>query len=56
MLVQVAAFRAIMRRRFLDGEEHAHIDYGLIDGDATLDDFWACEAAQDAQDAYFDAD
>lgn len=45
-----------MQTRFLlglDGEAH---DYAAIDANSSLDDHWAAQEAQDAQDAYFDAD
>lgn len=47
------AFRTDMQQRFLLGQE-AGVDYSAIDADAHLDEHWAREAAQDAEDAYFD--
>jgi hypothetical protein len=45
-----------MQHRFLDGLDGEHQDYGAIDADTTLDDDWAKQQAQDAEDAYFDAE
>lgn len=45
-----------MQHRFLDGLDGEHQDYAAIDADSTLDDDWAKEQAQDAEDAYFDAE
>lgn len=49
-------FLALMQQRFLNGDDHEHIDYHAIDKNATLDDDWAAEAEGDAQEKYFDAD
>jgi hypothetical protein len=45
-----------MQHRFLDGLDGEHQDYAVIDADTSLDDYWAREQAQDAEDAYFDSD
>lgn len=45
-----------MQHRFLDGLDGEHQDYAAIDGDVGLDEDWARQQAQDAEDAYFDAD
>jgi hypothetical protein len=45
-----------MQHRFLDGLDGEHQDYTEIDGDVGLDEDWAQQQAQDAEDAYFDAD
>jgi hypothetical protein len=53
----VAAFARVMRERFLSGKEDAaHVNYAAVDSDATLDERWAREAGQDAEDAYFGED
>lgn len=44
-----------MKARFLAGEEE-DVDYGAIDADDSLDEHWAREAQQDAEDKYFDED
>jgi hypothetical protein len=49
-------FLADMQSRFLLGLDAEQHDYAAIDADATLDDDLAAQQAQDAQDAYFDAD
>lgn len=54
--VQVQAFEAFMRQRFLAGGDAAFVDYAAIDGDVALDEFWAREEALDAQERYFDCD
>ncbi len=46
---------SIMRARFLSGEDSA-VNYKEIDNDASLDDDWAAQAENDAQDRYFDDD
>lgn len=46
---------SIMRAQFLSGEDTS-VDYRDIDNDASLDDDWAAQADQDAQDKYFEAD
>lgn len=56
MRVQVEAFEAFMRQRFLAGGDAAFVDYAAIDGDVALDEFWAREEALDAQERYFDCD
>jgi Coiled-coil domain containing protein (DUF2052) len=43
-----------MHQRFLAGEDEG-VDYRTVDRDASLDDDWAAEQQQDAEDAYFDA-
>lgn len=53
MRVQIAAFEAFMRQRFLAGGDAEFVDYRDIDNDAQLDEFWAREEAQDAQERYF---
>ena len=46
-----------MQERFLAGKESAaHVDYRSIDADESLDEHWSRQAAQDAEDAYFDSD
>ncbi|KAF6260234.1 coiled-coil domain-containing protein-domain-containing protein [Scenedesmus sp. NREL 46B-D3] len=45
-----------MQSRFLLGLDGEHQEYADIDGDAGLDEAWAAQQAQDAEDAYFDAD
>jgi hypothetical protein len=45
-----------MRRRFVDGQDAAHVDYSAIDADASLDEAWAVQEARDAEDAYFACD
>eukprot|EP00878_Enallax_costatus_P029639 GHUV01032175.1.p1 GENE.GHUV01032175.1~~GHUV01032175.1.p1 ORF type:complete len:373 (-),score=58.49 GHUV01032175.1:318-1436(-) len=45
-----------MQSRFLTGMDKDSIDYAVIDADAGLDDAWAEQQAQDAVDAYFNAD
>jgi hypothetical protein len=53
----VAAFARVMRERFLSGKEDAaHVNYAAVDSDAALDERWAREAGQDAEDAYFGED
>ena len=42
-----------MHQRFLAGEDEG-VDYRRLDRDASLDDDWAAEQQQDAEDAYFD--
>lgn len=42
-----------MHQRFLAGEDDG-VDYQKLDKDASLDDDWAAEQQQDAEDAYFD--
>lgn len=44
-----------MHARFLSGEDWA-VDYKDIDKDASLDDDWAAQAENDAQDRYFGDD
>jgi hypothetical protein len=48
-----AAFVSEMQQRFLQGQE-GECDYGAIDRDEALDEDWGREAAQDAEDAYFE--
>lgn len=43
----------LMHQRFLAGEDDG-VDYQKLDRDASLDDDWAAEQQQDAEDAYFD--
>lgn len=50
------AFLQEMRRRFVDGQDAAHVDYSAIDADASLDEAWAVQEARDAEDAYFACD
>lgn len=45
-----------MQTRFLSGKDDQNVDYAQIDADVGLDDAWAAQQAQDAEDAYFDAD
>eukprot|EP00879_Flechtneria_rotunda_P003334 GHRR01003560.1.p1 GENE.GHRR01003560.1~~GHRR01003560.1.p1 ORF type:complete len:329 (+),score=116.00 GHRR01003560.1:195-1181(+) len=45
-----------MQSRFLSGMDHEHQEYAAIDADVELDEDWAAQQAQDAEDAYFDAD
>jgi hypothetical protein len=53
----VAAFTRVMRERFLSGKEDAaHVNYAAVDSDTALDERWAREAGQDAEDAYFGED
>ena len=52
---RLVEFGRVMRERFLSGEDAAHVDYAAMDADESLDDTWRKEAAQDAEDAYFDA-
>jgi len=52
---RLAEFGRVMRERFLSGEDGEHVDYAAMDADVSLDDTWRKEAAQDAEDAYFDA-
>ena len=54
--VRLAEFQRMMRERYLEGEDGAHVDYKQVDGNQSLDDAWRREAAQDAEDAYFDDD
>lgn len=49
-------FLVEMQHRFLEGMDGEHHSYAAIDADVSLDDDWAKEQAQDAEDAYFDAD
>ena len=42
-----------LQAHFLSGEDDG-VDYALIDADASLDDDFARERQQDAEDAYFD--
>eukprot|EP00887_Chlorella_sp_A99_P000172 scaffold13.g172.t1 len=49
-----AAFLDLMKQRFLHGGDAQHVDYCAIDADASLDEDWAREERQDAEDAYFD--
>ena len=49
-------FMALMQQRFLAGDDHEHVDYAAIDKNASLDDDWAAQAEEDAQEKYFDAD
>ena len=46
---------SIMRARFLSGEDSA-VDYKDIDNDMSLDDDWAAQAENDAQEKYFEDD
>lgn len=46
---------SIMRARFLSGEDSA-VNYRDIDNDTSLDDDWAAQAENDAQDRYFEDD
>ena len=46
---------SIMRARFLSGNEPS-VNYQEVDNDASLDDDWAAQADQDAQDRYFEGD
>lgn len=43
----------LLQARYLSGEDEG-VDYGAIDADASLDDDFARERQQDAEDAYFD--
>lgn len=45
-----------MQSRFLSGLDIDSVDYAAIDGDVQLDEVWAAQQAQDAEDAYFEAD
>lgn len=45
-----------MQSRFLSGMDKDNVDYAMIDADAGLDEAWAAQQAQDAENAYFDAD
>ena len=49
-------FLALMHQRFLAGDDKEYVDYAAIDKNATLDDDWAAQAQDDAQEKYFDAD
>jgi hypothetical protein len=46
-------FLSIMKARFLAGDEEG-VNYDAIDKDASLDEHWAKEEQQDAEDKYFD--
>jgi hypothetical protein len=46
----------MLQSRFLLGLDGEHQEYADIDADVTLDEAWAAQQAQDAEDAYFDAD
>lgn len=46
---------SIMQARFLSGEDTA-VNYKEIDNDVSLDNDWALQADQDAQDKYFESD
>ena len=46
----------MMQQRFLSGKDHAHVNYHDIDANVALDDDWAAQANEDAQEKYFDAD
>jgi hypothetical protein len=46
-------FLSIMKARFLAGDEEG-VNYDVIDKDASLDEHWAKEEQQDAEDKYFD--
>ncbi len=53
---RVESFARLMRERFVDGrEDAAAVDYQAVDSDTALDERWARLAAQDAEDAYFEA-
>lgn len=43
----------LLQARYLSGEDDG-VDYAAIDADASLDDDFARERQQDAEDAYFD--
>lgn len=47
-------FVEYMKVRFMAGEDGEFVNYAQIDADRSLDEAWAKEAAQDAEDAYFD--
>jgi hypothetical protein len=49
-------FLALMHQRFLAGDDKEYVDYAAIDKNAALDDDWAAQAEDDAQEKYFDAD
>ena len=49
-------FLQMMQQRFLSGKDHEHTNYAVIDANVALDDDWAAEAEEDAQEKYFDAD
>lgn len=49
-------FVELMQQRFLSGKDHEHVNYRDIDANVALDDDWATEADDDAQEKYFDAD
>jgi len=53
---RLAEFQRVMRERYMNGEDDAHVDYRKIDDDQSLDDTWRREATQDAEDAWFDED
>jgi hypothetical protein len=36
----------LMKERYLAGEDGEHVDYKSIDGDATLDSYWAKQMQQ----------
>ncbi|KAL0050127.1 hypothetical protein WJX82_004804 [Trebouxia sp. C0006] len=40
----------------MPGDDKEYVDYAAIDKNATLDDDWAAQAQDDAQEKYFDAD
>lgn len=46
---------SIMRARFLSGQDSA-VDYKKIDNDTSLDEDWAAQAENDAQEKYFEDD
>lgn len=43
-----------MHQRFLAGDDEGFVDYKKVDADEALDEDWAAERQQDAEDAYFD--
>ena len=49
-------FVQMMQQRFLSGKDHEHVNYPDIDANVALDDDWAAQADEDAQEKYFDAD
>ena len=53
---RLAEFQRMMRERYLNGEDGAHVDYRRVDGDQSLDDTWKKELTQDAEDAWFEED
>jgi hypothetical protein len=56
LLLLLPLLLLLLQSRFLLGLDGAHQSYADIDADVALDEAWAAQQAQDAEDAYFDAD